>query len=199
MDTLYPSTLHCLHPTCVHGLLYHIAIGTQGPPLQAFISAGFSPTQSPPPSPSVTPPRVRHTTSLFCTPGPHCAEHWHTKWKVSVCCKFFLICFFICMCVTHSLGPVSEIPVGHTRAHVALLTSLWASPGVALIVIHDAALIGDTAHTPCPPPYSTVHWALWQMERRKMYKQSKEKARWFSITSLFICSQQTNSWTAVKR
>lgn len=66
-------------PTCVQGLLYHIAIGTQGPPLQAFISAGFSPTQSPAPLPSLTPPRVRHTTSLLCTPGPHCAEHWGTQ------------------------------------------------------------------------------------------------------------------------
>lgn len=61
--------------TCVHGLLYHMAVGTQGPPLQAFISAGLSPTHSPPPLPSLTPPRVRHTTSLLCTPGPHWAEH----------------------------------------------------------------------------------------------------------------------------
>lgn len=57
------------------GLLYHVVVGTHGPPLQAFISAGLSPTQSPPPPPSLTPPRVRHTTSLFCTPGPHWAEH----------------------------------------------------------------------------------------------------------------------------
>lgn len=62
--------------TCDQGLLYHAAVGTHGPPLQAFISAGLSATQSPPPPPpSLTPPRARHTTSLFCTPGPHCAEH----------------------------------------------------------------------------------------------------------------------------
>lgn len=156
--------LHPLNPTCVQGLLYHMLVGTQGPPLQAFISAGFSPTQSPPPPPSLIPPWVRHTTSLLCTPGPHCAEHWGTKWKIMLritvkCCE----CFFpSLLCVTHSVGPVSEVPVGYTRPHVALFTSLWADPGVALLVVHDVALIADAAHTPRPPPNSTVHWALWQ-------------------------------------
>lgn len=60
-------TLHC-----VQGLVYHMVTAAQGPPLQAFISAGLSATQlSSPPSPSFTSPRVKHTTSLFCTPGPH--------------------------------------------------------------------------------------------------------------------------------
>lgn len=68
-----------------------------------------------------------------------------------------LLLAFVCRHVTHSFGPASEVPVGNTRPHVALLTSLWASPGVALLVVQDAALIGDTANTPCPPPHSTVH------------------------------------------
>lgn len=61
------------------------------------------------------------------------------------------------LCVTHSAGPGGEVPVGYTWSHVALLTSLWASSGVALLVIHNAALIGDTTHTPCPPPKPAVH------------------------------------------
>lgn len=71
----YSFFTYSIYPTCVQGLLYQMVVGTQGPPLQAFISAGLSPTQSPAPPPSLTPPRVRHTTSLFCTPGPHGAEH----------------------------------------------------------------------------------------------------------------------------
>lgn len=172
-----------------------MVVGTQGPPLQAFISAGLSPTQSPPPPPSLTPPRVRHTTSLFCTPGPHCAEHWGGKWKImlrlTVKCAVNVSPFaFMCMRVTHSVGPVSEVPVGYTRPHVALLTSLWASPGVALLVVHDAALIGDAAHTPCPPPHSAVHWALWQMERRKtricINRRKKSQDDYQSIHPLFV-------------
>lgn len=159
------NTLRHQLPTCVQGLLYHMVIGTQGPPLQAFNSAGLSPTQSPPPSPSLTPPRVRHTTSLFCTPGPHCAEHWGAKWKIMLGftvehAVHVLLLAFVCTRVTHSFGPASEVPVGNTRPHVALLASLWASPGAALLVVQDAALIGDTANAPCPPPHSTVHWAL---------------------------------------
>lgn len=56
-----------------------------------------------------------------------------------------------------SVGPVGEVPVGYTGAHVALLSSSWANPGVALLLVHLAALIADAAHAPRPPPDSTVH------------------------------------------
>lgn len=65
--------------TCPQGPVYHRCVGVQGPPLQAFISAGFSATHSTPPSPSLLPPPVKHTTSLRWTPGPHVAEHWERK------------------------------------------------------------------------------------------------------------------------
>ncbi|TNN80972.1 hypothetical protein EYF80_008628 [Liparis tanakae] len=75
MDGVQAARTGAAKPPSTMGLLYHMVVVTQGPPLQAFISAGLSPTQSPPPPPSRTAPRVRHTTSLFCTPGPHSAEH----------------------------------------------------------------------------------------------------------------------------
>lgn len=67
----------------------------------------------------------------------------------------FSVC--VCVCVTHSVGPVSEVPVGYTWPHVALLTPQWPSTGAAILVVHDVALIADAAHTPSPPPDSTVY------------------------------------------
>lgn len=134
---------------------------THGPPLQAFISAGFSPTQSPPPPPSLTPPRVRHTTSLFCTPGPHCAEHWGPERRISLGpdpehgWKPLTGVFH-----THGFGPAGEVPVGHARPHVALLAPLRPSSGAALHVVHHAALVGDAVHAPRPPSDPAVHRAL---------------------------------------
>lgn len=140
-----------------------MVVGTQGPLLQAFISAGFSPTHSPPPLPSLTPPRVRHSTSLFCTPGPHCVEHWGAQ-SVNPFISFntqATRCYMISFCCTHSVGPVSEVPIGYTRPHVALLTALWSEPVMAYLIAHHAAIIADAVHTPWPPPHPTVNWALW--------------------------------------
>lgn len=67
---------------------------------------------------------------------------------------------FWCMHVTHSLGPAGEVPVGHARPHVAFLAPLWPNPGTALLVVEDAALVGDAANVPRPPAQSAVHRAL---------------------------------------
>lgn len=56
---------------CPQGPVYQRWVGVQGPPLQAFISAGFSPAHFTSLSPL---PTVKHTTSLRWTPGPHVAE-----------------------------------------------------------------------------------------------------------------------------
>lgn len=64
------------------------------------------------------------------------------------------------MHVTHSLGPVGEVPVGHAWPHVAFLAPLWPNPGTALLVVDNAALVGDAADVPRPPAQSAVHRAL---------------------------------------
>lgn len=162
-------------PTCVQGLLYHIVTGTQGPLLQAFMSAGFSAMHSPPPPPSFTPPRVRQTTSLLCTPGPHCAEHWgHRRgdyvegysW-VHACFSFFPPLLFICGLLTvldHSVkyqlvtqGPMlhSSLPSGRRRAlHSLSFTTLpWS-------------LTQRTARVLLPTPQSTEHCRNGQQEKK---------------------------------
>lgn len=71
------------------------------------------------------------------------------------CCMFCFLPFFFYtfwyMHVTHSLGPVGEVPVGHARPHVALLAPLWPNPGTALLVIDNAPLVSDAANVPRPP------------------------------------------------
>lgn len=64
------------------------------------------------------------------------------------------------MIVTHSVGPVGEIPVGDTGSHVTFFTSLRSLPGVALLFVHYAAFLTNTPDAPCPPPDATVHRAL---------------------------------------
>jgi len=103
------------------------------------------------------------TPLLSSAPRGHTAPNTEdTKWdimlRITVECMFAPL--LMCMCVAYSFGPVTEVPVGHTGAHVTLLASLWAQPRVALLVIHHATLIAETTHTPCPSPYSTVHRAL---------------------------------------
>lgn len=68
-----------------------------------------------------------------------------------------LVALLLTVFLTHSVGPVGEVPVGDTGAHVALLTSLWADPGVALVVVHHTALITNTAHTSGPFTDTAVH------------------------------------------
>lgn len=69
--------------------------------------------------------------------------------------SFFVIFWFTH--VTHSLGPIGEVPVGHAWPHVALLAPLWPNPGTALLVVDNAALVGNAANVPRPPAQSTVH------------------------------------------
>lgn len=150
-----------------------MVVGTQGPPLQAFISAGFSPTQSPPPPPSLTPPRVRHTTSLFCTPGPHCAEHWGIKWKIMLritvkCCECYFLCFCVCVLLTVldqlvkyqlvTQGPMlhSSLPCGRALEwHSFSFTTLpWSLTQRTLLVLF-------------PTPQSTEHCNRWRGEKQE--------------------------------
>lgn len=213
MDTFYPSNLFLLHslyfslfvhPTCVQGLLYHIVVGTQGPPLQAFISAGFSPTQSPPPPPSLTPPWVRHTTSLLCTPGPHCAEHWWTKWEIMLritvkCCECLFLCFGARVSLTVwdqlvkyqlvTQGPMlhSSLPCGRAlELHSLSFTMLpWSLTQRTLLVL-------------LPTPQSTEHCDEWRTRRMSMSRWTKgHNTSWqfdslLSINSCFIWSQKGN-------
>lgn len=77
------------------------------------------------------------------------------------------VCSYVSVCETHGVGPVSEVPVGHAGAHVALLASLRAEPGVAFVVTHHAAFIADATDAPRPSAHPTVNRALRQVERRK--------------------------------
>lgn len=140
------------------------------------------------------------------TPPPSSAPRGHTApntdgqsgrscWGLLLsvkCCRCF---FFLLLCisvVTHSVGPASEVPVGYTGAHVALLASLRANPGVALLFVHHAALIAEAVHAPRPPPNSTVHRALGQTERRKTrmsinrWKKRHETERWNANRSHYL-------------
>lgn len=69
-------------------------------------------------------------------------------------------CSSISLCATHSVGPLGEVPVGDAGPHVALLASIWAEPRVALVVVHNAALIAEAAHAACSSSDATVHRAL---------------------------------------
>lgn len=172
-----------------------MVVGTQGPPLQAFISAGLSPTQSPPPPPSLTPPLVRHTTSLLCTPGPHCAEHCgtDTKWKsmFRITVKHIFVPFAcVCVCVLLTVldqsvkyqlvtqGPMlhSSLPWGRNlELHSLSFTTLpWSLTQLTLLVL-------------LPTPQSTEH-----CDREREWETKKGKTR--EEIDYRIISQLKTSW-----
>lgn len=113
----------------------------------------------------------------------------------------FYACSFtpLALWATHSVGPLGEVPVGNAGAHVALLTSIWAEPRVALVIVHDAALIANAAHSPHSSPHSTVDRALRQTEWRKRRNQTLSLFELFKWDFMTPFSFVLSYWELVLR